>query len=348
MSKLTKQINSEYIRASRPFVSRNREHVILVYVEGYNDVAFWRTIFNQYEYENPHLHFEISVPSRDDLAKGKKVLMGMVENCGPNLILCMDSDFDYLFGDKTPQSRMVNRSEYIFQTYTYSIENYSCYPPSLRSICVKATKNDTYIFDFVVFMDRYSQIIYPLFLWYAYSALHRKESAFTLHEFRNAVKINYLVIGDNGRETLEWLLRQTDKKIKQLEKKYPQWIGKVAEFGQEILPLGVNPHNVFFFMHGHTLQDYVVTVIVKKVCDELREMMLISIQSKANGSIQLNNELSNYKNAQSDIKFLLQGNMEYWNTGLFKRLDADIRRFVAKFARPLSPDDETNAFRNPE
>ena len=50
-------------------------YLVHVYVEGYEDVAFWRTIFDNFH--NPYLRFEISVPNRDDLPKGKKVLMSM-------------------------------------------------------------------------------------------------------------------------------------------------------------------------------------------------------------------------------------------------------------------------------
>ena len=46
------------------------------YVEGYEDVAFWRGIFDHFQ--NPYLRFEISVPDRADLPKGKMVLMGMI------------------------------------------------------------------------------------------------------------------------------------------------------------------------------------------------------------------------------------------------------------------------------
>ena len=40
-----------------------------VFVEGYEDVAFWRCIFDHFD--NPYLRFEISVPNREDLPKGK-------------------------------------------------------------------------------------------------------------------------------------------------------------------------------------------------------------------------------------------------------------------------------------
>ena len=163
-------------------------YLVQVYVEGYEDVAFWRGIFDHFR--NPYLRFEISVPNRDDLPKGKKVLMSMLDKVDKErVLLCVDSDFDYLFAGETEQSERILNADNMFHTYTYATENYLCYAPSLRNVCVKATKNDTRIFDFVRFMAAYSEIIYPLFLWYVYSARHSTENVFTLAEFRAAVRL---------------------------------------------------------------------------------------------------------------------------------------------------------------
>ena len=101
--------------------------LVRVFVEGYEDVAFWRGIFDHFR--NPYLRFEISVPNREDLPKGKKVLMSMIRNSSEELLLCVDSDFDYLLGDLTPQSAAINSAPFMFHTYTYATENYLCYAP---------------------------------------------------------------------------------------------------------------------------------------------------------------------------------------------------------------------------
>ena len=59
------------------------------------------------------------------------------------MLLCVDSDFDFLFNGATEQSRLIRDSRYMFHTYTYATENYLCYAPSLHNVCVKATKIDT-------------------------------------------------------------------------------------------------------------------------------------------------------------------------------------------------------------
>ena len=57
--------------------------------------AFWRGVFDCFS--NPYLYFEISVPTRKDLPKGKKVLMSMIPESSERMLLCVDSDFDFLY-----------------------------------------------------------------------------------------------------------------------------------------------------------------------------------------------------------------------------------------------------------
>ena len=81
---------------------------------------------------------------------------------------------------------------------------------------------DTRIFDFVTFMEEYSRTIYPVFLWYAYSAQMGTESIFTLNDFRATVRLGYLDIKDNGRSTIEWLRGNVESRLRSLRRNYPQ------------------------------------------------------------------------------------------------------------------------------
>ena len=230
----------------KPLPANPDQRLVRVYVEGYEDVAFWRGIFDHFQ--NPYMRFEISVPNRADLPKGKKVLMGMIPRSSDELILCVDSDFDFLFADRTEQSREVNNARYMFHTYAYATENFLCYAPSLHNVCVKATKNDTRIFDFVRFMHEYSCTIYPLFLWYAYSAQLSSENVFPLIDFKSAVRIGYLDLADNGEKTLEWLRRNVAKREEMLRKRNPKMIEPMKEFEEQLRGRGLTPENAYLFM----------------------------------------------------------------------------------------------------
>lgn len=302
-------------------------HLVHVYVEGYEDVAFWRGIFDHFR--NPYLRFEISVPNRDDLPKGKKVLMSMIGRTDPErVILCVDSDFDYLFDGANEQSRELLAAENMFHTYVYATENYLCYAPSLHNVCVRATKNDTRIFDFVKFFANYSRVIYPLFLWYAYSAQLSHESVFTLAEFRAAVRLGYVDIRHNGEGTLAWLQRNVERRQNALINDNPTMVEDVNEFAEKLKLRGVEEDNCYMFMHGHTLMDNVVMIVLTAVCEKLRQLSIAKInQSKVEG-VALKNELYNYTNTLRSIRDVLLDNENYTSSPLYKRLRDDIQAYL--------------------
>ena len=302
-------------------------YLVRVYVEGYEDVAFWRGIFDHFH--NPYLRFEISVPNRDDLPKGKKVLMSMIgRTSADEVLLCVDSDFDYLFDGATEQSREILEAENMFHTYTYATENYLCYAPSLRNVCVKATKNDTRIFDFERFFAAYSRTIYPLFLWYAFSAQLKEENIFTLAEFRASVRLGYADIRNNGENTLAWLEQNVARRKAALERDNANLMDDVAAFAKKLEKRGVEQDNCYLFMHGHTLMDNVVMPVLTAVCDKLRQLSVAKINNSKVEGIAKKNELQNYTNTLRSIRDVLLDNENYTSCPLYKRLRDDIQNYL--------------------
>lgn len=320
---------AEYNPKSLPDIlpPEDDRHLVHVFVEGYEDVAFWRGIFDHFR--NPYLRFEISVPNREDLPKGKKVLMSMLGRTEKqSTLLCVDSDFDYLFDGATEQSREILEAENMFHTYTYATENYLCYAPSLRNVCVKATKNDTRIFDFERFMAEYSKAIYPLFLWYVHSAQLSHESVFTLAEFKASVRLGYVDIRHNGQNTLAWLERNIERRREALERNNPEMIEEVAALGERLKGRGVESDNCYLFMHGHTLMDNVTMPLLKSVCDKLRQLSVAKINNSQVEGVALKNELQNYTNTLRSIKDVLLDNENYTSCPLYKRLRDDIQQYL--------------------
>lgn len=314
-SRLLDNISSDFFAAASRMKRSDR---IMVYVEGYEDIAFWRSVLD--EWERDDRKFEITTPVRGDMAKGKKVVLNFVPQSGRNLLLCVDSDFDYLFGDHNEQSRLVNNTKYLVQTYTYAIENLLCYPPSLDSIVVRATKNDAKIFDFEHFMKSYSETIYPLFLWYIYAAYSNNPGVFPLSDFRGSVRLNYLEIDNDGEGTITWLNRQVRKRVAQLEGKYSDYLEQVAQVEQMMKQRGVTPQTTHYYMQGHCLMDNVVKIVLSTVCDSLRRQWIERINSSRIDGLTLRNELSSYNNTLRDIDSLLSDNIGYRRSSQFEMI----------------------------
>ncbi len=304
------------------------QRLVKLFVEGYEDVAFWRGIFDHFT--NPYLRFEISVPTRHDLPKGKKILLGMIPDSSPDMLLCVDADFDHLFHNTTSQSRELHAAEFMFHTYAYATENYLCYAPSLHNVCVKATKNDTKIFDFEKFMSGYSMAIYPAFLWYSYSAQLASEGVFLLADFRSAVRLGYVEVEQSGAATIEWVARNIARRVANLEREHPQMRESIDEYRQCIESRGVTPESCYLYMHGHTLMDNVVMVVLNTVCEKLRKMALARIIASSKEGMALKNEISNYNNTQRSIRDVLLDNENYTECSLYKLLKRDIENYIKK------------------
>ena len=317
-------VDFENLPAALPIDDGRRR--VKVFVEGYEDVAFWRGIFDHFQ--NPYLRFEISVPTRKDLPKGKKVLLSMAEEANEEMLLCMDSDFDYLFDDEDEVSRQIVESPFMFHTYTYATENYLCYAPSLHNVCVKAVKNDTYIFDFEQFMADYSRTIYPLFLWYVYSASRKTENVLPLIDFKSAVRIGYIDLEKNGENTIAWLQRNIERKTASLVEEHPEMAAEIPAFAERIRAKGVEPELTYLFMHGHTLMDNVMLPVLSGVCEKLRQISLSKIICSSKEGVALKNEMSNYTNTLRSIRDVLLDNENYTSSPLYKRLKADIQRYI--------------------
>ena len=148
-NRLKDNLNSRYFEAANALTSKKARHRIVAYVESYDDISFWRTVLS--EFEDDKRYFEVMLPSKGKLTRGKKsVLMNFLkgEPLGRDMIACVDADYDYLMHGMTVSSKQVLDSPYVFHTYVYAIENFQCYAPSLHNVCVSVTLNDHRIFDF--------------------------------------------------------------------------------------------------------------------------------------------------------------------------------------------------------
>ena len=102
-ARLVDSLTSSYFSAAHKLYSKKARRRIIAYVESYDDVAFWRTLLE--EFEDDERYFQVMLPSATSLAKGKKmVLMNTLNTAelGKSLIACVDSDCK---GQPTPLAK---------------------------------------------------------------------------------------------------------------------------------------------------------------------------------------------------------------------------------------------------
>ena len=148
----------------------------------------------------------------------------------------------------------------------------------------------------------------------------------------NPVAVGDIVVyeSDNGLPTLNWLKRNVDRKVHGLKNRYPFYADEVRAFGEKIMKSGMTAENTYLFMHGHTLMDNVVMVLLETVCDKLRRMTINKISSSSKKGTALKNEMANYKNTLRPVRDVLLDNDNYTDCFLFKKLSEDIRSYIVK------------------
>lgn len=211
-------LNSNYIKASNALNGKNARRKVIAYVESYDDVFFWRSILSTLE--TPERYFQVMLPARGrKLERGKKAVLmsAFKDSVGPNMIACVDADYDYLKQGSNSMSQEICFNPYVFHTYAYSIENLQCLASSLREVCVMVTLVDSPdILDFEWFLSRFSEIIYPLFVWNVLCARNASYGDFGLNDFIKTIQTG-TVVKWHVHDTLRRLESKVERKLKQIE-----------------------------------------------------------------------------------------------------------------------------------
>ena len=327
-SRLKDNLNSKYFEAANALTSKKARHRIVAYVESYDDIYFWRTVLS--EFENDKRFFEVMLPSKMNLTRGKKsVLMNFLEGepLGKDMIACVDADYDYLIQGRTHQSRRVLESPYVFHTYVYAIENFQCYAPSLHNVCVSVTLNDHRIFDFREYFALFSEAIFPLFVWSVMMYRNGNYPKFSITDFCRVADPGGFNV-QNPATSIARLKHKVRTKINELQRQYPDAKDEYLTTKDDLRVLGVTPQTTYLYIQGHHLFDTVVTPIMSKVCNLLRQERQNEIYYATAHKTQKRNEMSCYENSLQDIKVMLKKNTGYTTSEQFRRLQDDIRKYL--------------------
>ena len=335
--RLSDNITSDYVTAANRLNGRKARRRIVAYVEAYDDVYFWRMVLGRFE--NEHRYFEVMLPPRKKLSRGKKsVLTSLMRNgTGRDMLACVDADYDYLLQGRTEESRQVCTNPYVLHTYVYAIENYQCYGPRLHDLCVAVTLTAKQLFDFAAFLRRYSQILYPLFVWSIFFYRRRKNNLFTIADFNNVVSIGAFSTG-NASLLLDNLQHKVSRKVAELRRKNPNVKAELGELGSDLARLGVTPDTTYLYIQGHHLFDGVVVPMLQKVCSQLVRAREREINRFAVHNLQRTNELSCYDHSTVEIVPMLRRNTGFMQSEPYRHLLADVERCLsADEARQPAP-----------
>lgn len=325
--RLTDNVNSNYFSAANSLRPKNARRRIVAYVESYDDILFWRTLLSLYE--NGTRYFEVMLPSHRTLERGKRsALMSLLYGkTGTDMLACVDADYDYLMQGASETSREIISNPAILHTYAYSIENLQCYAPSLHNVCVMVTLNDRKVFDLQNFMTRFSEIIFPLFVWSIWHYRRGVYGQFTITDFNRTIELGGFNI-NRPQDALDNLRAKVMRKVNYMNRQHPEAEQEYKELSAELVRLGVEPEQTYLYIQGHHLFDKIVMPVMNKVCGMLIREREAEIRRQAVHTTQMYNELSCYAHSVQDITQMLKKNNGFTMSPQFAQMRRDVEKFL--------------------
>ncbi|EKO3475002.1 TPA: DUF4435 domain-containing protein [Vibrio fluvialis] len=240
-------VSSNYVGTVNCF---KNEASILVYVEGFEDVSFWNKLFSK-----AGISVTVEAYGNCNKANGKGTIISAWENgeieLGDNLVVALDSDYDYLLDKKVETFS----SDFVFQTYAYSIENLIWHPEQLGFICQDACCNTCHINPEAIKngLQIWSKLVYPEFLRFLHS---------------NA-------IDEECFERVIQTLDSDDLTFNYADKSFPSFDD--SEFTDRMLKKGLTPYNVYLFVRGHDFADK-VSNLCKNIVESVSDIVKSELQ----------------------------------------------------------------------
>ena len=192
---------------------------------------------------------------------------------------------------------------------------------------MSVTLNDHRIFDFRDYFARYSEAIFPLFVWSIMLYRNGNYPKFSISDFNRIADPGGFNV-QNPDVSLANVRRKVGVKIRELQRLFPNAKDEYLALKDEIKTLGVTPQTTYLYIQGHHLFDTVVAPILSKVCNLLRQERQNEIYHASAHKTQKRNELSCYENSLQDVKTMLKKNSGYILSEPFRRLQDDVRRYL--------------------
>lgn len=132
----------------------------VVHVEDKDDIWFWEQILLKYR-AGRYKFKPATINEKGNRTTGCTQCLKYKDFLSQKFFICIDSDLRYLFNED------ISATNGILQTYTYSWENHCAFAVKLQQSFESYTQKGK-DFDFVLFLQRYSAIVYKPFLLMLY------------------------------------------------------------------------------------------------------------------------------------------------------------------------------------
>ena len=264
MSKSDKDAYYRQLAVSYVNTARMKKREASIHLESEYDTRFWDLVFRHWL---PQYSFEYITYTRTvdrTYATGCQTCLKYYQlGClSDKFFVCIDSDYRRLL-----HREAISASRFVFQTYTYSIENHFCYSSNINSAFERMGLGDP-AFDFNYFLTEFSRSLYELFIYHLIS-LEKKDQVFGSKKFYPLVHANLSKSCPDERSIIAELNDEASRQLSELEGCYtPEEINGMKAKCRE---LGLHEDNTYLYLRGHNLFDRVVLPLMKQLRGRLEK-----------------------------------------------------------------------------
>ncbi|WP_455063000.1 hypothetical protein [Prevotella fusca] len=234
MSELSKNVTSEWIKATAVFGHTPLRIPVQMYVEGDDDVMFWKEAVKPYQTK-----YDINVVTNKavnpEQGNGKSMLLSM-EGLGKEKVVAVDADFDLIVDEYSTYTNMVRNSPFVVNTTWHSVEN----------ILLQKT-------DYISLVELFSMASWELYTYYLATVVAKEEPRPIKHygemlsQFgvqKCACQKNYTKFETAYKAELNNAV-ESHKEVS-------------AQIKEKLVQLGYNETNIWKVTRGHYLWDMIV------------------------------------------------------------------------------------------
>lgn len=312
---------------------------ISVLVEDIYDQRLWECII---ENVKPELRDKIDFPNPVPKGtRGKDVLKKFKDFVSEKLIICVDSDCEYLYDDQVWYI-----AKYIYHTVVYSKENFQCHHLSLNEICKDLT---TKRYDnFQTLLENISRKVAPLFYIWFYLRENQiqsfDETAINNEIFKRILRFQGTEFYQIGDESI--LYQKIEERVNDILISLRNEMGEIwydATFEHDIPEIkkrlleqySIQEEKILDFYYGHSVLEEFVQPFMQTIIKILKNIKIEEVRKDLSSATEqiINETISRIENiAGKDIDTKLSDSFKYI---IAHNVDENMEKIKTKLAREL-------------
>ena len=241
---------------------------VIAYVEGDDDVTFWKHVLSIYPKYKFWVTVNRSYQVNENYPNGKAALMH-INGLSRDKIVCVDADHDLIVKDYSYYSKRLRSDPFIFNTQYYAMENVLSQPALLEEV-VKAVTGEDSAFDFDTLMKSFSNAVYNMFLLYLACVKEKRLKKFSLEDLKaevNKMKPTMAMSDEdlhNFKVSWEAVFRG----------QISRHVATMNQYKVKLKQMGYKERDCYKLLQGHCLYNCMVKDVLVTICRRILEKKL--------------------------------------------------------------------------